>query len=186
MHYYYWHSFYFLSTTWKNYFLIDLHYETQSESSDSVAFVRILWCSCRVQKDLVEWKLRCSQVSGCDDAETIFVAFLVHMKMVTMNFFKKPYLWRFSADRFQQLKPSLWLFPCSCDPVNSKEGQVLKKKKTGENHLWMQQKFELEQHFIRSIHAIWMRNVMSMHMKKCKSMPLVRRGLTLLIPLLYS
>ena len=26
-----------------------LHYETHSESSDSVAFVRILWCSCRVK-----------------------------------------------------------------------------------------------------------------------------------------
>ena len=42
------HSFYFLSNTWKYYFLIDHYYETQTESSDSVAFVRILWCSRRV------------------------------------------------------------------------------------------------------------------------------------------
>ena len=32
----------------KIYFLIDHHYGTQSESSESVAVIRFLWCSCRV------------------------------------------------------------------------------------------------------------------------------------------
>ena len=42
------HSFLFLSNTWKYNFLIDHHCETKSEYFDSVAFVRIVWCSCRV------------------------------------------------------------------------------------------------------------------------------------------
>ena len=42
------HRFYFLSNNWKYNFLIDLYCETKSESSDSVAFVRVVWCSCRV------------------------------------------------------------------------------------------------------------------------------------------
>ena len=41
--FYYWHIFYFLTNTSKIYFLIDHHCETQSESSDSVAFVWIVW-----------------------------------------------------------------------------------------------------------------------------------------------
>ena len=40
------HNIHILSNTWKYYFLID--YETQSESSDSAAFDRIVWCSCRM------------------------------------------------------------------------------------------------------------------------------------------
>ena len=33
---------------WKTKFLIDNHYKVMSETLDTVAFVRILWCSCRV------------------------------------------------------------------------------------------------------------------------------------------
>ena len=42
------HSFYFLSRTWEYNFLTGHHSETKSESSDSVAFVRIVWYFCRV------------------------------------------------------------------------------------------------------------------------------------------
>ena len=38
----------FLSNTWKYNFLIDHHYKTVSETLDRVAFVGIVWCSCRV------------------------------------------------------------------------------------------------------------------------------------------
>ena len=43
-------QFFFLSNTWKYNFLIDHHCETKSESSDSVTFVRIVWCSCRLNQ----------------------------------------------------------------------------------------------------------------------------------------
>ena len=49
MQYYYWHTVYiFFQTASSKNFLIDHHCETKSESSDSVAFVRIIWCSYRV------------------------------------------------------------------------------------------------------------------------------------------
>ena len=47
----------FLSNTWKTNFLIDHHYKTVSETLDSVAFVGIVWCSCKVLKGNVSVKI---------------------------------------------------------------------------------------------------------------------------------
>ena len=57
MQYYYWHKASILVQTLENIISLLGSYVTKSEYSDSVAFVRIVWCSCRISLGIKKSKI---------------------------------------------------------------------------------------------------------------------------------